>query len=140
MQEGDNANDALAAIRRTTAKLVAAVNASDADRVLDVWADEGVLMPPAHPAVQGRAALRDYFVNLFARARFAFEFESSAIELTEGMAIERVSYKVTTWPANGPGPIADGGKGLHVYRRQPDGTWKLIVDIWNSDRPPAGPR
>jgi len=140
MERRGNVEDDLAAIRRTTAQLVAAVNASDASRVLDVWADDGVLMPPGHPPVHGRAALREYFDNLFVRARFAFEFQSSAIELTEDMAIERVSYTVMMWPANGPGPIADGGKGLHVYRRQADGTWKLVVDIWNSDRPPAGPR
>jgi ketosteroid isomerase-like protein len=29
----------------------------------------------------------------------------------------------------------DAGKGLHVYRRQPNGSWKLALDIWNSDRP-----
>jgi ketosteroid isomerase-like protein len=127
----------LVAIRRTTAQLVAAVNASDTNRVVEAWADDGVLMPPAHPAVQGRAALLEYFGNLFARARFAFDVESSAIEVSDGMAIERVSYKVTMWPANGLGPLVDHGKGLHVYRRQSDGTWKLFVDIWNSDQPPA---
>lgn len=124
----------LAAIRRTTSELLAAVNASDVTRVLDVWTD-GVLMPPAHPSVHGRAALLEYFRNLFLRSRFVFEFTSSEIELAADTAFERVGYKVAMWPTNGQHPVEDLGKGLHVYGRQPDGTWKLCVDIWNSDRP-----
>jgi hypothetical protein len=29
--------------------------------------------------------------------------------------------------------MEDVGKGLHVYGRQSDGSWKLTHDIWNSD-------
>ncbi len=128
--EGD-----LATIRKATSELLAAVNACDVNRVVDLWADDGVLMPPAHPSVHGRAALREYFGRLFLRARFAFEFTSSEIEIVTDAAFERVGYKVTIWPTDGQSPTEDCGKGLHVYRRQLDGTWKLCVDIWNSDRP-----
>lgn len=31
--------------------------------------------------------------------------------------------------------ITEAGKGLHVYRGQPDGVWKLTIDIWNADAP-----
>jgi len=39
------------------------------------------------------------------------------------------------WPLEGGPVVQDRGKGLHVYRRQPDGSWKLAQDIWNSDNP-----
>ena len=45
------------AIMRTTAELLAAVNASDADRCLAVWSADGLLMPPHHPAVHGDEAI-----------------------------------------------------------------------------------
>jgi len=38
-------------------------------------------------------------------------------------------------------PVAGGavteyvGKGMHIYRRQGDGSWKIAEDIWNSDKP-----
>jgi len=129
----------LIALRRATAALVAAVNASDVSKVLEVWAADGMLMPPGHPQVHGRAALLEYFSSLFRRARFAFEFVSSDIELAADVAFERVSYTVTTWPSSGQSPVEDAGKGLHVYRRQRDGAWKLQIDIWNSDRPTGPP-
>jgi ketosteroid isomerase-like protein len=32
-------------------------------------------------------------------------------------------------------PIDDNGKYVVVYRRQPDGGYKVIADIFNSSRP-----
>jgi len=121
-------------IARTTAELLAAVNASDADRCSAVWADDGVLMPPHHPAVQGHEAIVNYFRGLFSRSKFRFAFTSSNIHLAGDIALERVTYSAIIWPGEGAEPIEDVGKGLHVYGRQPDGSWKLTHDIWNSDK------
>jgi ketosteroid isomerase-like protein len=30
--------------------------------------------------------------------------------------------------------VVDVGKYVVVHRRQPDGSWKWDIDIWNSDR------
>lgn len=128
-----------AAIAATTAKLLAAVNASDVAGVLAVWADEGVLMPPHHPSVQGLEPLRTYFDNLFSRTTFTFRFTSSSIELVGDTAFESVTYIVSTRPTDGRTAREDRGKGLHVYRRQGDGSWQLIHDIWNSDQPAVAP-
>jgi ketosteroid isomerase-like protein len=27
-------------------------------------------------------------------------------------------------------------KGIHIYRRQADGSWKITHDAWNFDAPP----
>lgn len=123
-----------AAIMRTTAELLAAVNASDADRCLAVWAADGVLMPPHHPSVQGHQAIADYFRSLFSRNKFRFTFTSSHIHLAGDTALERVTYRAIIWPGGDGPPIEDVGKGLHVYGRRPDGSWKLTHDIWNSDQ------
>ncbi len=34
-------------------------------------------------------------------------------------------------------PVTERGKWVAVYKKQPDGTWKCVVDIWNSDQPAA---
>lgn len=124
-----------AAVARATTELLAAVNASDVGRVLAVWADDGVLMPPHHASVHGRLALEEYFRDLFSRSRFRFSFGSSEIQLAGDVAFERVTYTAVAWPASGGSPSEDRGKGLHVYSRQHDGSWKLAQDIWNSDHP-----
>ena len=121
-------------IARATAELLAAVNASDADRCSAIWAANGVLMPPHHPAVPGHQAIVQYFRSLFSRSKFRFTFTSSQIHLVGDTALERVTYTAISWPGDDAPPIEDVGKGLHVYERQPNGSWKLTHDIWNSDR------
>jgi uncharacterized protein (TIGR02246 family) len=126
-------------IQRTTMELLAAVNASDPIRVLAIWAHNGVLMPPHQASVHGRVAIDEYFRALFSRRTFRFAFTSSEIQVAGDVAFERVTYTVSAWPSEGGAAVHDMGKGLHVYRRQPDATWKLTQDIWNSDLPAASP-
>jgi ketosteroid isomerase-like protein len=126
-----------AEIQAATTELLAAVNSSDDGRLLAVWSNDGILMPPNHAAIRGRAELQKYFKERFSGTRFRFSFRLSDIQLAGDVAFERLAYTALIWPAEGGPPVEDAGKGLHVYRRQPDGSWKLALDIWNSDRPVA---
>ena len=120
---------------RLSLHLLQSVNESDVEGVQGIWALDGTLMPPHHPAVTGRDAITQFFVELFQRGRFAFEFTNSRIAVTGSVAIEQVQYTATFFPVDGGTPINDKGKGLHVFRRQPDGGWQLDLDIWNTDNP-----
>jgi len=123
----------IADVARATAALLDAVNGSDVSGVMEIWGDDGVLMPPHHPAVQGRVEIGRYFERIFRKSRFAFSFPRSRIEVCGGIAFERVEFVVSVHPVDGGPETRDAGKGLHLYRRQPDGSWKLALDIWNSD-------
>ena len=125
MNTPDGADLDRAEVTRTTAELLAAVNTADADRCLAVWTADGVLMPPHHPSVRGHQAIVEYFRNLFSQSKFKFAFTSSHIHVAGDTALERVTYTATIWPGDDGPPIEDLGKGLHVYRRQPNGSWKL---------------
>lgn len=121
------------AVRAVTAALVRAVNTADVDAVMTVWDENGSLMPPHHPAVLGHAAIRAYFERLFGQRRFTFVFERSDVRVEGGTAIECVRYSASVEALHGGATHTDRGKGVHVYRRAPDGSWKLAIDIWNSD-------
>jgi uncharacterized protein (TIGR02246 family) len=123
------------AIAAMTSALLRAVNASDLAGVLAVWSDDGVMMPPHHPSVHGRAAIERYFKELFEQRRLSFSFTSSHIQLSGDVAFERVEYQASISSIGNSPEARDVGKGVHVYRREPDGSWKLAVDIWNSDQP-----
>jgi uncharacterized protein (TIGR02246 family) len=125
------------AIEAATANLLDAVNSADVSRVMSVWSEDGILMPPHHAAVHGRSAIESYFRELFERSRFKFVFTASAISIDGNTAIERVSYTAEAWRDGSKTPVADRGKGLHVYKREAGGTWKLAIDVWNTDIPPT---
>ena len=50
-----------AAIEATVQTFVAGVLAGDAAMVAGTYTEDGVLMPPNHPAVEGRTAIEAYF-------------------------------------------------------------------------------
>ena len=83
-----------AAVARTTASLLSAVNAADLAGVVAVWSDDGVLMPPHHPSVHGRPAIERYFSELFERTRFTFSFTATTLHISGGTAFERIEYGV----------------------------------------------
>ncbi len=121
------------AIARASARLLNAVNGSDVDGVVAVWAEDGVMMPPDKLPVSGRTAIQHYFRRLFSNARFQFQFTASEIEVVGDVASERVTYAAEAWVDGASAPMRDRGKGIHVFRRLPGGAWVLAVDIWNSD-------
>ena len=53
------------------------------------------------------------------------------------VAVEHMTFRLTLQPVGGGAPIVDEGKGVHVYRRQADGTWKIALDAWNSNAAPS---
>ena len=55
------------------------------------------------------------------------------------LAVHRFTGELTLTPKAGGDAVTEAIKGLHVLRKQADGTWKITQDVWNTDRPaPAG--
>jgi ketosteroid isomerase-like protein len=50
------------------------------------------------------------------------------------------TYSMTTSAPKGKKPVTDKGKYVTVFRKQADGTWKVVADVTNSDLPAAGAR
>ena len=121
------------AIHETTSALCRAVNMSDLEAVMAIWDDNGTLMPPGHASVQGHQEIRAYFRQLFQHTRFEFDFTSSQVSIDGALAVERVVYTAAAWSIDGSSAHRDRGKGVHVYRRHESASWKLIMDVWNSD-------
>ncbi len=48
------------------------------------------------------------------------------------------TYELTMNDASGK-PANDRGKYVEVWKKQADGAWKCVADIWNSDLPAPAP-
>lgn len=128
------------AIDHVREALVAAVNRSDADAASQLWTRDGRMMPPNRLTLYGRAAIHAHFARLFTQRQFHYTLTNCELQVSGNMAVERVEYHVITRSIADGTVAEDSGKGLHVYRCEPDGRWQLYEDIWNSDRnanPPA---
>jgi uncharacterized protein (TIGR02246 family) len=118
-------------IRSATAAWNDAYNSADLDRLMALYAEDAVSMPPGRPALEGRAAIESHFQSLF--ATFVAHHETSIVdlELAGDLAIERGRYTATFTPKDGNAPNSEIGKYL-VVRRQAGNVWRIVWEIWNS--------
>lgn len=124
-------------IRAVNARFERAVLEGDSVAVADLYTDDGVLLAPGAPRVEGRAGIRTAFGSMIAGMR-EFDLETDRVEVTDSgeTAWEIGSYALVLETPDG-GTIRDEGKYLVVWERV-DGTWRLAADMFNSDFPPGG--
>lgn len=122
-----------AAVDDLRQQALAAVNAGDA--TLAYLADDVVLLPPNAPAVLGLPAARAWFGEATRQFRFSLAYTSCNVEFASDLAIERCAGTLALTPVAGGPAVSDVWKGIHVYRRDATGEWKVALDIWNSDGP-----
>jgi ketosteroid isomerase-like protein len=97
-------------------------------------AGDAVLMPPNAPRVVGIEAIGAWAAEFASQVTFnSLDYTESEIVITGDWAIERYAASVTMTAAGGD-PVSGTNKGIHVYKRQADGSWKMVQDVWNSDQ------
>jgi uncharacterized protein (TIGR02246 family) len=106
----------------------------DTEATLAYWAEDAVVMPPGSPPLRGKAAIRE-FVEAGAQVPgFSVRWEplEAHVAASGDMAylIERNQFTI---PDSTGALITDSNKTVTVWRKEPDGTWKNVVDMWNAD-------
>lgn len=100
------------------------------DMLSRLYAADAVLMPPNHPAVVGRAAIRAYFAAFPPVVEFVLTDEK--VEGSGDLAFGRGRYTMTLGL---PGAPKDEGYYMEVRRRGPDGEWMYVADMFHSSLP-----
>jgi quercetin dioxygenase-like cupin family protein/ketosteroid isomerase-like protein len=119
------------AVDQIRAQHVAAINAGDLERALDIFAPDAALMPPGHPALRG-AGLRAWFTHVFANFSFqSFEIRPEAAEQYGNAIIEHGNWSATAQFKNGSPGQPVGGTYVTAYARLADGSVRVIRDIFN---------
>jgi ketosteroid isomerase-like protein len=106
----------------------------DSASVANYYAEDAKLLPPGSPLVEGRDAIRAFADGMFASGCRSLDLTTADVIEAGDCAIEVGSFVMGIEPP-GADPIQDVGKYVAIYRRQSDGSLKLIVDTFNSDAP-----
>jgi ketosteroid isomerase-like protein len=123
-------------IRETDLAWAKAGAARDLERTLSFLAEDATEMAPNTPAAVGRAAHRKVWGDMFATPGFAMGWQPTKVEASRGgdLGYSVGTYQQTMHDRAGK-PVADRGKYVTVWKKQADGTWKAVVDAFNSDLP-----
>ena len=126
------------AINSLRDEFIALDNASDAAGLASLYANDAVLMPPNEAAVTGKQAIESWFQNTFDQFTTEFTVASEELEVVGDWAFDWGAYMTALTPRAGGEPTEDRGKYIVILRKQVDGSWRIVRDIWNSDNPPPG--
>jgi ketosteroid isomerase-like protein len=129
------AADADERLEQRQSEFFAALGARDADRMAELFAEDGVLHIAGMPAIEGRGAIRQFYGNMF-----GFLSASDATPVAtrlSGSGDMAYSIGAMSNEFRGPdGPARYGGKYLLVWENRAD--WVIAVYSISSDQPDAG--
>ena len=128
------------ALRDLDAQWSAAAGAKDVDKTVSYYAESVVVMPPNAPSATTKEAIRSAWKEMLTSPGAAISWKTTKVEVAKAGDLAYVSgtYEETMTDASGK-PVKDRGKYVEIFKKQADGTWKVVVDIWNSDLPAPVP-
>lgn len=133
----DTARD-IAALEAADQAWVKAFNSGNAQAAADLYDEKGVLLPPDAPAVNGRAAIKDFLGKEMAgaaKAGVSFSLGAKPAGGVSGdMGWQSGSYAVK----DKSGKVVEAGKYLSVSMKK-GGKWFYVRDTWNADAAPPAP-
>ena len=121
-------------IRAVDSAFAASANAGDVEGVVATYAENASLLAPNLPPQKGREAIKSFWGGFLDAYSVRFEVASDTIEGRGDLAYNRGHYRFTAVPkAKGAPGVADEGKFIEILRKQPDGSWKYVLDMYSSN-------
>jgi len=115
---------------------IEAFKAGDVDALASLAADDIVSMAPNDTTVYGKAEYKAWCEEYFQYFRMvAFSEPDRSVVVNGDFATEQATYMIAVAPVSGGGRIRDDGRMLTIWKRQPDGAWKIWQTMWNSTKP-----
>jgi ketosteroid isomerase-like protein len=92
------------------------------------------MMPPGENVCKDKASRETSIKKMFATPGISLRFQSTKVEVSKmgDMGYAVGVYQWSSKDANGK-DYHETGKYSEIWKKQSDGNWKCIVDIWNAD-------
>jgi ketosteroid isomerase-like protein len=117
-------------------RLIDGMLAGDVAKVVSVYSDTAVLMPPNDPTLFGKKELEEWHQEYFADFRIVtFGEIEREVKVFDEWAIERWAYLVSIQPLQKNAErIRDESRCFALWERK-DGKWQIVQAMFNSTRP-----
>jgi ketosteroid isomerase-like protein len=128
-----------ATLRKLDDEWSKAAGARDVEKTISYYSDDAVVMPPNIPTLTGKEPIRSLWKSMLDSPSFSGGWKVTKVEVARSgdLAYVSGSYEFNEKDDSGK-PITDKGKYLEIWKKQTDGSWKCIVDMFNSDMPSGG--
>jgi ketosteroid isomerase-like protein len=109
---------------------------NDVDTLVSLFCEDAVLMAPNETTLYGRSEIREWFEEYFQNFQImTLDVTERDVTILDGWAVERWAYTIAINPVSGGERIRDDSRWFAVWRRDPDGAWRMAQVMFNSIRP-----
>ena len=125
-----------ATLRNLDAEWSKAAAAKDLEKTASYYTDDALILPPNMPAIQGKQQARAMWQGMFSVPGFGGGWKATKVEVARSGDLGYVTgaYELSETDASGK-PMVDKGKYLEIWKKQADGSWKCVADMFNTDLP-----
>ncbi len=132
------AADDKASIDKVRSDFNAAFNAGNARAMARIIDGNAVWLPPGRPSSAGKDTITAMYADYFKKFRSKIELKPGDIQVGNGYAFMSSDFSRDDSPKAGGTVKKVSGHYLFVLKKQADGTWRIVRDIWNESANPAG--
>lgn len=122
------------ALREADSRYTQVATAKDAEGVSGLYAADATIYPPAGATVSGLGGVREFAAGFTSVPGLTLSFRPLVIDVSRdgdmGYTINAVEITV---PDEAGNPVTELIRDFHLWRKQEDGSWKVVVDIWNAE-------
>jgi uncharacterized protein (TIGR02246 family) len=129
------------AIKADEAKWNQQIKARDTEGLAGHYADDAYFVGPGAPPADGSTAIRQFYANGLTDPAIDVEIANDKIDVSSSgdMAYSRGHYTEKYTDKKTNKVMTDKGSYLSVYKKQSDGSWKIIEDFAVADPDSAKP-
>ncbi len=132
-----NVEEVRKAIQDAGDRQVSAFNAKDLATCVSFYAPDGAIMPQNGPAATSREQMETMFKQYF-QVSHDLKVTTKKVDASGDLAYRTGEYTLVVEPPGMPA-MTDSGKYVDVWKRQPDGKWLIVADIFNTNLAPPPP-
>ena len=127
-----------AAIKALDAEWSKAAGSKNVDKTVSYYAGDAIVMPSNSPALTSKEAIRAMWQGMLGAPNFSGGWTATKVEVARSgdLAYVTGTYEISQADASGK-PVTDKGKYLEVWKKQADGSWKCVADMFNTNLPAA---
>jgi len=105
--------------------------------ILKLYATDAAFLQPNGERITGAAALRSLFQNIMATFDSDLTLHSKSLETSGDLAYDSGDFEELLTNRASGAKIASKGSYIIIFKRQADGSWQIVQQVWTGI-PPAG--
>ena len=113
-----------------------ALNSSDTNAVMPLYAQDGVFMPPYNPSAVGLAEVRKAYDAVFAAIQLTVKFNTAEIvEMSSDWVFARTNSAGTTLNLINGAISKEANQELFIFHKEKDGKFKIARYSFSTTNP-----